>query len=114
MFSKIATIQTVNPEVINGLLAVSGIVFAFQAFFLKKPKKTIRRLVFAIIFLIEVVTLAYIGFSYVGDVSNGIFPSIGTFFFVFFSLIFTLANTAFFIIYDLFVTNDVEVNTDIA
>ena len=102
LFLKIASIQTVDAEAINGLLAISGIIFAFQAFFLKKPIKRIRRLVFTVIFLIEVLTLSYIGFSYIGDISNAIFPSIGTFFFVFFSLIFTLANTSFFIVYDLF------------
>jgi hypothetical protein len=111
LFLKIETVQTVDPEVINGLLAVSGIVFAFQAFFFKKPKTQIRRLVFAVIFTIEVLTLSYIGISYVGDVMNAIFPSIGTFFFVFFSLIFTLANTAFFIVYDLFVNQELTDKT---
>ena len=110
LLHKIVIVQTVNPEVISGLLSVSGIVFAFQAFFLKKPKKTVRRLVFAIIFLVEVSTLAFIGFGCVGDVSSGIFPRIPTFFLVFFSLSFTLATTAFFIIYDLFVPNAVEEN----
>ncbi len=62
----------------------------------------------ALFFLLEVITLSYIGFSYIGDVSNSNFPSIGTFFFVFFSLIFTLANAAFFIVYDLFFSSEIE------
>ena len=108
LFLNIVHIQSVNPEAISGLLTISGIVFAFQAFFMKKPKKVIRRLFFAVIFIIEVVVLSFIGFSYIGDISNGIFPSIGTFFLVFFSLIFTLVNTAFFIVYDLFLPNQEE------
>jgi hypothetical protein len=102
IIEKITTTQTVDAEVINGLLSISGILFAFQAFFLKRPEKMIRKGFFGVILMIEIIALSVIGSSYINDVTLGIFPSIATLYATYFSLLLTLINTGYFIAYDLF------------
>ena len=98
----ISKITEVDPEIINGLLTVSGVIFAFQATYFRKPKKLIRQFLFTAIFVVEILLFGLSGYNYVTDISSFGHPSTLTLFIAFGSLIYNVSMTGFFVIFDLF------------
>jgi len=60
------SITKIDPEVVNGILTVSGIVFGFQFAFFKAPKGKVRVL-WVIGLVSQVFSLAFVGLRYVSD-----------------------------------------------
>ena len=93
----------VESEIVNGLVTVSGLIFAFQPTFFRKPKNTLLRLMFTAIFLVESLLLGITGYSYVTDTLAMGNLSVFTLLSAFSSLILNISMTAFFVLVDLVV-----------
>jgi hypothetical protein len=98
----ISKISEVNAEVINGLLTVSGVIFAFQATYFRKPRKQLHQILFTAIFVVEITLLGLSGFAYVKDISDFGYPSTYTLFVAFSSMIYNILITGFFVLFDLY------------
>ena len=66
-----------DPEVVNGILTVSGIVFGFQFAFFKTPKEK-TRILWVVILICEVFSIAWVGFRYVSDTMSYAFLTTNT------------------------------------
>lgn len=99
----VSQMTKVDIEAIAGLLTISGLIFAFQATYFRKPKTVVHQLMFTAIFLAESLLLAFTGFSFVNDISNFGFTSTTTLFVAFGSLIYNISMTVFFVLFDIFV-----------
>lgn len=93
----------VDSEAVTGLLTISGLIFAFQATYFRKPKTVVHQLMFTAIFLVETLLLALTGLGFVNDVSNLGNTSTTTLFVAFGSLIYNMSMTVFFVLFDIFV-----------
>jgi len=93
----------VESEIVNGLVTVSGLIFAFQPTFFRKPRNTILRMMFMAIFLVESLLLGITGYSYVTDTLTLGNLSVFTLLTAFSSLILNISMTAFFVLVDLVV-----------
>ena len=104
MFSdEISNEARVESEIVNGLVTVSGLIFAFQPTFFKKPKNSLLRLMFMAIFLVESLLLGITGYSYVTDTLKMGNLSVFTLLTAFSSLILNISMTVFFVLADLVV-----------
>jgi hypothetical protein len=59
-----------NPEVLNGLLALSGIIFAFQPIIFRTKKVWFYRYIFMCAFLWEAILLGQVSYLLVSDSVN--------------------------------------------
>jgi hypothetical protein len=93
----------VESEIVNGLVTVSGLIFAFQPTFFKAPKVGTLRLMFTAIFLVEDLLLGITGYSYVTSTLNLGYLSTFTLLCASSSLFLNVSMTAFFVLSDLVV-----------
>jgi len=100
---KLITVKTIDPEIINGLLTIAGILFAFQAVFVRRPERFIPKMVFTILLFLEIFMLGISGFSFVINISDSGTSTVATLFYAFIAFANGLVITFFFILYDLFV-----------
>lgn len=106
----LSKISEVDAEVINGLLTVSGLIFAFQAAYFKKPRKPLHQMLFTAIFVVEIIVFGFSGYSYVMDISNFGNPSTFTLFVAFSSLTYNISITGFFVLFDLYALSSQQVS----
>lgn len=109
----LSKITEVDAEVINGLLTISGLIFAFQAAYFRKPKKPLHQFLFTAIFVVEIILFGLGGYSYVMDISNFGHPSTLTLFVAFSSLTYNISITGFFVLFDLYVLSFKQVNENL-
>lgn len=98
---KISFEAKVESEIVNGLVTVSGVIFAFQPTFFRRPKEGILRLAYLAIFLVEAVLLGLTGYNYVVSTLDLGYLTISTLLFAAGSLFLNVSMTAFFVLADL-------------
>jgi sterol desaturase/sphingolipid hydroxylase (fatty acid hydroxylase superfamily) len=91
----------VESDIVNGIVTVSGLIFAFQPSFFRKPKDTALRLMFTAIFLVESLLLGLTAYSYVVDALSIGGLSEYTLLIALGSLILNISMIVFFVIVDL-------------
>jgi hypothetical protein len=91
----------VESDIVNGIVTVSGLIFAFQPSFFRKPKDTVLRLMFTAIFLVESLLLGITAYSYVVDTLSIGSLSEYTLLMAVGSLILNISMMVFFVIVDL-------------
>ena len=102
----IPDINDVNPNIVNGLLTMSGIVFAFQPIIFRARKIFFYRFLFVLVFLFEGVLLTIVGYSFVSDaIGVGNFSGT-TLYYTTWSLFSNIAFLVYLIFADLLVTAD--------
>jgi hypothetical protein len=110
IFSKgVSSGTKVESEIVNGLVTVSSLIFAFQPTFFKTSKRGTLRLAFTAIFLVEGILLTLTGYSYVINTLNQGYLSISTLFIASGSLFFNASMTVFFVLADLAVQSSARV-----
>ena len=93
----------IESEIINGLVTVSGLIFAFQPTFFRAPKASTLRLMFTAIFLVEGLLLGITGYNYVTSTLNLGYLSTYTLLCASNSLMLNISMTTFFVLADLVV-----------
>lgn len=93
--------QKVDSEIVNGLVTVSGLIFAFQPTYFKIPRKGRLRLHSTAIFSVEGLLLGITGYSYVSSTLDLGFLSRYTLFIASGSLVYNIFMTIFFMLADL-------------
>ena len=102
----IPDINDVNPNIVNGLLTMSGIVLAFQPIIFRARKIFFYRFLFVLVFLFEGVLLTIVGYSFVSDaIGVGNFSGT-TLYYTTWSLFSNIAFLVYLIFADLLVTAD--------
>ncbi len=56
-----------DPEVVNGILTVAGIIFGFQFAFFKAPTASKLRAIWVFALVYQVFAIAWVAFNYVND-----------------------------------------------
>ncbi len=92
-----------SPDIVNGVLALSGIIFAFQPIIFRSGQSWTNRYLFKVGFLLETTILGLVCFNVIGDIVNSIPFSGGTFWLVTYFLFTTLAYLVYFIFADLLI-----------
>lgn len=100
---KISFEAKVESEIVNGLITVSGLIFAFQPTFFRHPKEGILRLVYLAIFLVEGLLLGLTGYNYVVSTLDLGYLTTSTLLFASGSLFLNISMTAFFVLADLMI-----------
>ncbi len=101
--------KTFASDSINGILAITGIIFAFQPVIFRPKKVWIYRYIFLAIFLYEGLLLSFTSYNFVTDSLNlsGSFSG-NTFYYGTFGLFSTIAFLIYFVFADLIVEMQVE------
>lgn len=92
----------IDPEILNGIITISGLVFAFQPAIFRAKKSGFFRLMFLAIFSAEGMLIGLVGYNYVFDALNlGNYLSGNTLFLATSSLFFNITMSAHFVLSDL-------------
>jgi len=98
---KISHEAKVETEIINGLVTVSGLIFAFQPMFFIVPKAGKVRVMFMAIFFLEGLLLGFTGYNYVTSTLDLGYLSTITLLCASGSLFINVSMTLFFVFADL-------------
>jgi hypothetical protein len=99
----IPSTNNINPNILNGLVTLSGIVFAFQPVIFRTKKIFFYRYLFMIPFLLEGVFVGNVGYSFISDALNtGTFSGL-TLYATAFSLFLNISYLVYFVFADLIV-----------
>jgi len=99
--------KRVNPNIVNGMITVSGLIFAFQPIIFKLKKKGFYRILFLAIFSVEGLILGLTGYYYALNGLNYGYLTGDTLELVASSLFFNISMSTYFVLVD-FVTQTEE------
>jgi hypothetical protein len=99
--------KRVNPNIVNGMITVSGLIFAFQPIIFKLKKKGFYRILFLAIFSVEGLILGLTGYYYALNGLNNGYLTGDTLELVASSLFFNISMSTYFVLVD-FVTQTEE------
>ena len=93
--------KRVNPNIVNGMITVSGLIFAFQPIIFKLKKKGFYRILFLAIFSVEGLILGLTGYYYALNGLNYGYLTGDTLELVASSLFFNISMSTYFVLVDL-------------
>ena len=94
--------KEINPEIVTGLVTVSGLIFVFQPTILRVKKTGFYRILFLAIFSGEGIMIGLVGYNFIIDALNsGYYLSGDTLLLASGSLFFNISMSAYFVLADL-------------
>lgn len=106
--SDVSMEKEVNSEIVNGIITVSGLIFAFQPAIFRVKKKGFYRPLFLAIFSVEGILLGLIGYNFIMNALNLGYLSGYTLFLASGSLFFNISMSAYFVLTDLVIQTEEE------
>lgn len=100
--------KKINPAIVNGMLVVSGLIFAFQPIIFNIKKKGFYRILFLAIFSVEGLLLGLTGYYYAlnglnyGHLTGSTLELVAT------SLFFNISMSTYFVLVDLVTQTEEE------
>lgn len=100
--------KKINPNIVNGMITVSGLIFAFQPIIFKIKKKEFYRILFLAIFSVEGLILGLTGYYYALNGLNYGYLTGDTLELVATSLFFNISMSTYFVLVDLVTQTEEE------